>query len=130
MRGLALDKLPPTPYPGDEEEDQELTGKHMTKAENELCQLAERTVAQILDAGRKQGHAPDDFQQDPDYHLDRAIRHAMTYRLMRDSNQLEDAEGHRGHLERAVTRLVMALSRHGIFTLLAVYFYAKVLCVV
>ncbi len=102
----------------------------MTKAENELCQLAERTVAQILEAGRKQGHQPDNFQQDADYHLDRAIRHAMTYRLMRDANQLEDSEGYRGHLERAVTRLVMALSRHGILTLLAVYFYAKVLCVV
>lgn len=83
----------------------------MTKLETDLCVLAERTVANILDEGRKQGHAPDDFLQDADYHIDRAIRHICTSRLIRDGHQLPDAEGVKGHLARALTRITMAINQ-------------------
>jgi hypothetical protein len=82
----------------------------MTAKEKRLCSLAESTVDEILAAGRKQGHIPDAWPKDQDFHLDRVIRHICTARLMRDGHQPVDAaEGVIDHLKRALTRMAMAL---------------------
>lgn len=83
----------------------------MTKREAELCAAAERIVSEMLSEGKKElGHMPDRFLQLPqDAHLDRAIRHICTARLIRDGSVRPDAEGVKGHLGRALVRLLMAI---------------------
>jgi hypothetical protein len=43
-----------------------------------------------------------------DNHLDKAVRHIMTHKLIRDGNQAPDGEM---HLKNALTRMAMALAQ-------------------
>lgn len=80
----------------------------MTKTEEALSELAKTAIIETLHEGKKK-HSPNEFLTHPDYHIDRAIRHLVTARLIRDGHQAKDKEGTRGHLRRALTRCVMAI---------------------
>lgn len=80
----------------------------MTKTEEALSDLAKKAIIETLHEGKKK-HGPNEFLTHPDYHIDRAIRHLVTARLIRDGHQGNDAEGVNGHLKRALTRVVMAI---------------------
>ncbi len=81
----------------------------MTKTEEALADLAKKAIITTLHEGKKH-HRQDDFStRDPNFHLDRAIRHICTARLIRDKHQDMDLEGVAGHLGRALTRLAMAM---------------------
>jgi hypothetical protein len=80
----------------------------MTKTEEALSELAKTAIIETLHEGKKK-HSPNEFLTHPDYHIDRAIRHLVTARLIRDGHQPADKEGTRGHLRRALTRVAMAI---------------------
>lgn len=80
----------------------------MTKTEEALSELAKQAIIKTLHEGKKK-HGPNEFLTHADYHIDRAIRHLVTARLIRDGHQANDAEGVKGHLNRALTRVVMAI---------------------
>lgn len=69
--------------------------------------IAYVTVDKVMQIGTTKTDRPDWSEESQDYHLDRAVRHVMTYKLMRDNNQKTDGEN---HLELALTRLAMALT--------------------
>ena len=78
--------------------------------ERELKLLMERTsqsVAEILlSEGRIAKHEPWTWMDEPeDEHLHKALRHILTYQLIRDGQAPIDGED---HLNNALTRLVMA----------------------
>lgn len=81
----------------------------MTDHEEALVAGILRTLTKVLIKGRLQGHEPDDFIRDPDYHFDRVIRHITTARLMGRGDQGTDDEGVSGHLENALVRMAMGL---------------------
>lgn len=66
-------------------------------------------------AGLRQGHQQDAWRAEPqDNHLDKALRHALTFRLMRDGNSPEPdekGEDRLAHLERALCRMALVLSQ-------------------
>lgn len=81
----------------------------MTKTEEALSDLAKKVICEVLHEGKKK-HRPDAFATvHPDYHLDRAMRHISTSKLIRNKHQDKDVEGERGHLGRALVRIVMAI---------------------
>ena len=45
----------------------------------------------------------------PNYHLDRAMHHGLTYRMIRDGDEPANGEGQIKHLKNAITRLAMRL---------------------
>lgn len=70
--------------------------------------IASRTIIKVMATGSKKEGANEEWRKHVvNYHLDRAIRHTITYKLMREHNQQPDGEN---HLELALTRLAMALS--------------------
>ncbi len=83
------------------------------EAGSDPAQLAADVVREIMSTGLKQGHQQDAWRSEPqDNHLDKALRHALTFRLMREGNSKEpDAEGEdrMAHLKRALCRLALVL---------------------
>lgn len=77
--------------------------------------VAADVVREIMSTGLKQGHQQDAWRVEPqDNHLDKALRHALTFRLMRDGNSKEpDAEGEDriAHLKRALCRMALVLTQ-------------------
>ncbi|PAW76080.1 MAG: hypothetical protein B9S32_16370 [Verrucomicrobia bacterium Tous-C9LFEB] len=82
-------------------------------AGSDPAEVAADVVREIMSTGLKQGHQQDAWRSEPqDNHLDKALRHALTFRLMRDGNSKEpDAEGEdrMAHLKRALCRLALVL---------------------
>ena len=69
--------------------------------------LAARVIEKVMDKGSSKTGKDDSWKQATmNYHLDRAIRHAITYKLIAEGNQEPDGER---HLELAMTRLAFAL---------------------
>lgn len=68
-----------------------------------------------MSEGLRQGHKLDAWRAEPqDNHLDKAMRHALTYRLMRDGNSPDPDSGGEdrlAHLRRALCRLALVLSQ-------------------
>lgn len=82
----------------------------MTTHENRLCQMADRIIHEVLEEGKGQGHAPDDFVPlDAAAHMGRAARHLLSASLMHEGHIPDDAEGSEGHLRNALVRTAMAL---------------------
>lgn len=79
------------------------------------AEVAATVVREIMAAGLKQGHQQEAWRAEPqDNHLDKALRHALTFRLMREGNSPEpDAEGEDriAHLQRALCRLALVLTQ-------------------
>lgn len=77
------------------------------------AEVAASVVRDIMSAGLRQGHKADAWRYEPqDNHLDKALRHALTFRLMRDKNSPEpDAEGEDrlAHLQRSLCRLALVI---------------------
>ena len=72
-------------------------------------QIAYDTVDELLKIGLAQGHQAEKWRDEPqDNHLDKCIRHIMTFKLMRDGNQKPDGEN---HLRNAICRLSLALTQ-------------------
>ncbi len=70
--------------------------------------IAWHAVDEMIMEGLKK-HDPDAWRTEPqDNHLDKAVRHIMTYKLIRDGNQKPDGEM---HLRNALCRLAMALTQ-------------------
>lgn len=70
-------------------------------------EAAWKAVDDMMSEGLKK-HVADKWRVEPqDNHLDKAVRHIMTYKLIRDGNQKPDGEPN--HLRNAVCRAVMAL---------------------
>ena len=86
----------------------------MTHHERRLCEMADRIIHEVLEEGRRQGHAPDDFvPPDAAYHMVRAARHLLSASGMRDGHIVPDKEGCEGHLRNALVRCAMALYVNG-----------------
>ncbi len=69
------------------------------------AELAKAIVTEVLVEGAKT-HGGEDWRAEPtDKHLDKGLRHVLTWRLMRDGHQKPDGED---HLKNALTRLAMA----------------------
>lgn len=68
--------------------------------------LAASTVHKVLQAGAKKPRPCHWKDEDVEMHLNKAIRHICTHRLMRDGHQEPNGEN---HLELALTRVAMAL---------------------
>jgi hypothetical protein len=65
-------------------------------------------VDQMMTEGLKK-HRAEGWRAEPqDNHLDKAVRHVMTFKLIRDSNQKPDGEN---HLRNALCRLAFALNQ-------------------
>lgn len=76
--------------------------KAMTPAE-----LAARIIENVMLAGSAKEGCDDSWIERPNnHHLDRAIRHILTHKLIAEGNQEPDGER---HLHLALTRLAMAL---------------------
>lgn len=74
----------------------------------DLSLVAFLTCRELLEQGLKQGHHAESWRDEPqDNHLDKAVRHIMTYKLIRDGNQIPDNES--CHLKNALCRIAMAL---------------------
>jgi hypothetical protein len=55
---------------------------------------AAKNVFEVMGEGIKK-HAPDSWRDEPeDNHIDKSLRHALTYKLIRDGNQTPDNESH------------------------------------
>ena len=66
-----------------------------------------QAIAEIMHLGSSKDGKDDSWRGKPvNYHLDRAIRHAITYKLIAEGNQKPDGED---HLKLAITRLAFAL---------------------
>lgn len=69
---------------------------------------AAAAIRQVMAKGSDKDGCDESWRELPqDYHLDRALRHALTYKLIRDGNQKPDGEE---HLKLAIARLAMALA--------------------
>ena len=69
--------------------------------------LASFVIAKVMARGSTKFGNDDSWkEQSINFHLDRSLRHAMTYKLIAEGNQPPDGER---HLELAMTRLSMAL---------------------
>ena len=69
--------------------------------------LAGYAIIDVMSEGSAKDGRDDSWKDKPkDYHLDRALRHIVTYKLIRDGNQPPDGDH---HLRLALTRLSMAL---------------------
>jgi hypothetical protein len=77
------------------------------------AELSLETIRKIMTEGLREGHKRDAWRSEPaDNHLDKALRHALTYRLMRDGNSPDpDAGGEDrlDHLRRALCRIAFVL---------------------
>ncbi len=82
----------------------------ITKIEESLSELAKAAIIETLHEGKKK-HSPNEFLTHPDYHIHRAMRHLSTALLIRDGYQKSDAEGVKGHMRRALTRVAMAINQ-------------------
>lgn len=80
----------------------------LSKSERDMAAFAQAIVAQVMSSNTQ--HAPDAWlrRDQMDKHLDKALRHVCTARLIRDGHE-HNHEGVDGHLRNAVTRLMMAL---------------------
>lgn len=80
----------------------------LSRNERDMAALAQAIVAQVISSNTT--HAPDAWlrRDQMDKHLDKALRHVCTARLIRDGHE-QNHEGVEGHLRNAVTRLMMAL---------------------
>jgi hypothetical protein len=77
---------------------------------NEPHDLAGEVVGRVLREGTKT-HNGEAWRDEPqDKHLDKAVRHIMTHKLIRDGHQASDGEN---HLEFALARIAMALAQEG-----------------
>jgi hypothetical protein len=66
-----------------------------------------QAVAEVMALGSSKDGKDDSWREKPiNYHLDRGIRHAITYKLIAEGNQILDGED---HLKLAITRLPFAL---------------------
>lgn len=65
-------------------------------------------VDEMLIEGEKKHRRQSWLDEPEDNHLDKAIRHVMTYKLIRDGNQPPDGEM---HLKNALCRLAMAMAQ-------------------
>jgi len=72
------------------------------------AEMAFQAVESTMFKGTTRTDRPDWRHEEQDYHLDRAIRHICTYRVMRDGSQKPDGDN---HLKLALTRLAMALAK-------------------
>lgn len=71
--------------------------------------LAHSIVRKVIAKGSAKTGSNENWRKDPqDYHLDRAMRHISTFKLIRDGNQPADQDK---HLELALTRIAMALTQ-------------------
>ena len=69
--------------------------------------LAAFAISRVMAAGSAKDGCDDSWQEKNfNYHLDRALRHAITHKLIAEGNQPPDGER---HIELAITRLAMAL---------------------
>lgn len=92
-------------------ENNELFRDSLTPHEQAVLDSAAATIRNIIVSGRRK-HVRDSFVHvAPDFHLDRAIRHICSAKLMRDGNQRADEDGVDGHLENALARVAMAVYR-------------------
>lgn len=65
----------------------------------------------LLSKDRTSKHPPYTWlDEDEDEHLNKAARHMLTHQLIRDGHQKEDGEE---HLNNAITRLAMAITKRG-----------------
>jgi hypothetical protein len=63
----------------------------------------------LLSKDRTSKHPPYTWKdEDEDEHLNKAVRHILTYQLIRDGHQKPDGEN---HLDNAITRLAMAIAQ-------------------
>ena len=70
---------------------------------------AARVIVQVMSRGSAKDGRDESWRDKPqDYHLDRALRHIISHKLIRDGNQPADGEK---HLSLAITRLAMALTQ-------------------
>ncbi|HEX3149219.1 MAG TPA: dATP/dGTP diphosphohydrolase domain-containing protein [Gemmataceae bacterium] len=70
--------------------------------------LAYMIIDQVLSDGMKT-HPNDDWRNEPqDKHLDKAMRHILTHKLVRDGHQKPNGEN---HLHHALTRIAMAIAQ-------------------
>lgn len=75
---------------------------------SDLALTAFLTCRELLEQGLRQGHMAESWRdEDQNNHLDKAVRHIMTYKLIRDGNQKPDNES--CHLKNALCRVAMAL---------------------
>ena len=71
-------------------------------------EVAATAVEQMIQEGLKK-HVADRWRTEPqDNHLDKAVRHIMTFKLISDGNQKPDGEQ---HLCNAICRLALALAQ-------------------
>jgi hypothetical protein len=69
--------------------------------------LAYLTIAEMQDIGLAKGHQLEAWKTEPlNNHLDKACRHILTYKLIKEGNSPDDGEM---HLKNAITRLAFAL---------------------
>lgn len=76
----------------------------------EIAKAATSSFEQILlSPDRINKHPPYTWEdEDEDEHLNKAIRHILTYQLIRDGHQNPTGEA---HLNNAITRLAMAIAK-------------------
>lgn len=68
---------------------------------------AARAIVDVIRKGSAKSGSNENWRNDPmNYHLDRALRHIITYKLIAEGNQTPDGEP---HLKLALTRIAMAL---------------------
>jgi hypothetical protein len=80
------------------------------KERDEIMMFVEEAVSKILLSEDRTSKHPawTWLDEDEDEHLDKAIRHILTYKIIREGYQKPDGEN---HLDNAVTRLAMAVTR-------------------
>jgi len=76
-----------------------------------ILSWVEHAISKILlSEDRTSKHKPFTWrEEDEDEHLNKTIRHIITYQLIRDGHQKEDGEN---HLDNAITRLSMAVAKY------------------
>ena len=71
--------------------------------------LAHQVITQVMLRGSAKEGSDDSWRSKPDgYHLHKALRHAITFKMIRDGHQTGDDEK---HLWLAITRMAMALAQ-------------------
>lgn len=69
---------------------------------------AVQAIVEMMSLGAAKHASESWFTEPQDNHLDKAVRHIMTFKLIRDGNSPPDGEM---HLKNAITRLAMALTQ-------------------
>lgn len=71
-------------------------------------EVAAQIISEVITVGSEKSGSNDNWRLEPlNYHLDRAIRHIITHKLITEGNQTPDKEE---HLRFALTRIAMALT--------------------